>query len=207
MLARLPDDWVLPEAPAAVAWAGAEDARGAEAAIEFSWVGETARHVGTVVHRWLQRIAEDALEGWTVERVDGLRAVFRADLASRGVLEAELDAAVERVGTALANALRDERGQWILGPHPQAWAEQRITAVVEGAMRRLVVDRMFVTDTGARWVVDYKTSHHAGGNVEAFLARERERYQPQMERYTQALGGTLDWGLYFPLLSRWIGGA
>ncbi|HEY5636381.1 MAG TPA: UvrD-helicase domain-containing protein [Burkholderiales bacterium] len=206
-LVRLPADWVLPEAPAAVAWAGAEEARGAEVGIEFSWVGETARHVGTVVHRWLQRVAEDALEGWTVERVAGLRAAFRAELASRGVLEVDLDAAVERVATALANALRDERGQWILGSHPQAWTEQRITAVVDGVLRRLVVDRMFVTDSGARWLVDYKTSHHAGGNIDAFLARERERYQPQMERYAKAVGGTPDWGLYFPLLSRWIGGA
>ena len=34
-----------------------------EESIEFSWAGETARHVGTVVHRWLQRIAEDELRG------------------------------------------------------------------------------------------------------------------------------------------------
>jgi len=29
--------------------------------IELSWAGETARHVDSVVHRWLQRIAEDEL--------------------------------------------------------------------------------------------------------------------------------------------------
>ena len=36
-----------------------------EERIEFSWAGETARHIGTVVHRCLQRIAGDELKGWT----------------------------------------------------------------------------------------------------------------------------------------------
>ncbi|MDA0225494.1 MAG: UvrD-helicase domain-containing protein, partial [Proteobacteria bacterium] len=203
-LLRLPADWVLPAAPAAVAWAGAEVPRGAEEAIEFSWVGETARHVGTVVHRWLQRIAEDAMDGWTAARVEGMRAVFRAELAARGVLEAELEGAGARVVASLANALQDARGRWILGAHREAWAEQRLTAVVDGVTRRLVIDRMFVTTEGARWVVDYKTSQHAGGDVAAFLERERLRYQGQMERYVQAVGGKVDWGLYFPILSEWV---
>ena len=32
------------------------------------------------------------------------------------------------------------------------------------------------------------------------------RYQPQMQRYVQAIGATAGWGLYFPLLSRWVEG-
>ena len=50
---------------------------------------ETARHVGTVVHRWLQRIAEDALKGWDAKRVDSLRPHFERDLQRRGVQAAE----------------------------------------------------------------------------------------------------------------------
>lgn len=202
-LARLPADWVLPEAPAAVAWAGVEAARGAETAIEFSWVGETARHVGTVVHRWLQGIAEDGLDAWPVERIDRLKGLFRAQLALRGVLEDELDAAVERVATALANTLSDEKGRWLLGAHPVSLVEHRLSAVVAGRVRRLVIDRAFETAQGEAWVVDWKTSAHAGGNLEAFLEREKARYAQQLRGYVEALGGRSRAGLYFPMIPGW----
>src|SRR6266571_4207051 len=45
-LRRLPSDWTLPDAPPGAAWsAPIEEARDRDS-IEFSWVGETARHVG-----------------------------------------------------------------------------------------------------------------------------------------------------------------
>ena len=61
-LRRLASDWLVPEVPARRCLDRAR-ASAREDEIEFSWVGETARHVGSVVHRWLQRIAEDELEG------------------------------------------------------------------------------------------------------------------------------------------------
>ena len=36
---------------------------------EFVWAGQAAAHVGTVVHRYLQRIAEQGLERWSAQRV------------------------------------------------------------------------------------------------------------------------------------------
>src|SRR6185369_7345051 len=50
---------------------------------EFSWVGETARRVGTVVHGWLQRIADDALQGWTSARARALAAGSASARAKR----------------------------------------------------------------------------------------------------------------------------
>ena len=52
-----------------------------------------------------------------------------------------------------------------------------------------------------RWVVDYKTGTHEGGDLEAFLDREQERYRKQLEQYA-ALMRMLDnrpvkLGLYF----------
>jgi len=47
-----------------------------EEEIEFSWAGETARHVGTIVHRWLQRIADDELRTWDATRIDALASRF-----------------------------------------------------------------------------------------------------------------------------------
>jgi hypothetical protein len=99
-----------------------------EEPIEFSWVGETARHVGTVVHRWLQRIAEDELRGWNAGREEALKGA-------------------------------------------------------------LVMDGVFRDADGMRWIVGYKTSRHEGGDVEAFLDRERDRYAAQLAFSRSGIGG------------------
>ena len=203
-LRRLPSDWTLPDAPLGAAWsAPIEEARDRDN-IEFSWVGETARHVGAVVHRWLQRIAEDELRGWDRKRVTAMRDQFRRELAARGVQEAELEAATGRVVAALGTTLEDPRGRWLLGPQREPHNEYRVSAFMDGERRTLVIDRTFLDAEGRRWIADYKTSSHEGANVEAFLERERERYREQLERYAAALAaGPSKLGLYFPLLEGW----
>ena len=200
---RLASDWVLAGPPPAATWCAPEDEAHSQDAIEFSWVGETARHVGTVVHRWLQRIADERLFGWDEARIARAKALVRRELSGRGVREADCDAAAERVLSGLRRAIADERGRWILGPHEHAASEHRVTAVVDGAVRRLVVDRLFRTESGEHWIVDYKTSSHEGADVEAFLDRERERYAAQLARYARAVGGEHRLGLYYPLLRGW----
>ena len=204
-LRRLAAAWVLPAAPPALVWAAPIEAARAQEDIEYSWVGETARHVGSVVHRWLQCIAEDALKGWDAARIESLRAGFGNELAARGVEQAQLAAAVERVAKALANALADARGRWLLGPQRDARNEYRLTALIAGERRKLVIDRTYTDDQGRRWIVDYKTSGHEGTNIEGFLDQERERYRAQLERYAAALaqGEAAMLGLYFPLLAGW----
>ena len=204
-LRRLPSDWVFPEAPPAVSWSAPKDTERSQDEIEFSWVGETARHVGSVVHRWLQRIADDQMKGWSRARIEKMRDAFRDELAAHGVEEKELPAAAERVGMALANSLDDPRGKWLLGPQNEARNEYRVTAVVEGERRNLIIDRTFVDSDGKRWIVDYKTSGHEGAGLDAFLDRERARYAAQLERYARVLGKEeqASLGLYFPLMSGW----
>ena len=204
ILRRLPASFAIP-APPAVAWDGPKP-RAAETAMpEFSWVGETARRVGTVVHGWLQRIADDALQGWTAARVSSLGTAIRNQLAAQGVAIAQIEVAAVRVQHALTATLEDPRGRWLLGPHPRARNEYRITAVVDGAPRMLVVDRHFVDAEGRAWIVDYKTSMHEGGELASFLDREQSRYREQLERYAHAVlpGQNARLGLYFPLLRGW----
>jgi ATP-dependent exoDNAse (exonuclease V) beta subunit len=124
-------------------------------------------------------------------------------VAVRGVRPGVHDGAVARALAALAAALADARGRWVLGPHPYSATEHRLTAFADGAIRRLVIDRLFETAAGERWIVDYKTSAHEGADREGFLDRERDRYAAQLERYARALGGTSRLGLYFPLLGGW----
>jgi ATP-dependent exoDNAse (exonuclease V) beta subunit len=207
--------WVVPEAPPALAWAAAGETAQAQDDIEYSWAGETARHVGSVVHRWLQNIAEDELSGWSAARVAAMRAGFISELAVRGVVQAQLGAAAERVATALENALADPRGRWLLGPQRDARNEYRLTVMIDGECRHLVMDRSFTDAGGKLWIVDYKTSGHEGADVEGFLRQEQERYRAQLERYAQALaqddraqnnraqGDAVMLGLYFPLLAGW----
>jgi ATP-dependent exoDNAse (exonuclease V) beta subunit len=171
-------------------------------------VGETARCVGNVVHRWLQVIAEVERKGWTPERVGRMRGSFRNELAALGVVSAELEAATARVDKALTNALTDERGLWLLGPQTDARNEYRLTAMLNGERRQLVIDRTFTDAEGKRWIVDYKTSSHEGADKEAFLDREQARYRSQLERYAEVHGATgtgakIRLGLYFPQLGGW----
>ena len=204
-LTRLTRSFVLPGAPAPVNRSVRNKARDMENAIEFFWAGETARHVGSVAHRWLQSIAEEELKGWDSKRIVALHRIFGSQLAARGVPENELDAAVRHVTAALTHAVTDERGRWLLGPQQDACNERRITAIIDGERMNLVIDRMFLDTDGKRWIVDYKTGGHEGADVEEFLDRERERYQAQLERYAAAVGGGQKpmLALYFPLLAGW----
>lgn len=187
----------LPPAPAAVPWKRPAQTDRQEQ-IEFSWAGETARQLGTVVHRWLQRIAQDQLVGWDGDRIARYRAVVRGQLFARGVHDAQLEAATESVLSALRNAIADPRGRWILGAHPEAQCEYRIRT----REASYVIDRLIRDAQGVRWVIDYKTSSHQGTDAQSFLDRERSRYAAQLDAYSAVLGGARR-GLYFPLLLGW----
>jgi ATP-dependent exoDNAse (exonuclease V) beta subunit len=204
-LRRLASGWSLPAPPPALRWSAANAGVQAQDAIEYSWAGQTARHVGSVVHRWLQRIAEDAMQDWDAARVAALHDSYTRELAHCGVAAQELESAAARVAQALARALADARGQWLLGPQPNARSEYRLSARIDGELRRLVIDRSFTDADGRRWIVDYKTGAHEGTDADAFLERERERYRSQLETYARALaqGEPAMLGLYFPLLAGW----
>ena len=190
---------ILPPPP--VRWSAPPEDRD-HAEIEFSWAGETARHVGTVVHRWLQRIAEDELRGWDAKRVHALRPRFASELSRRGIPSSDASQVANVVATALTNAITDERGRWLLGSHPEARNEYRLRAHAHGQIRTYVIDRLFRGNDNVEWVVDYKTSRHEGTDLEAFLDRERERYAPQLEAYGKLRKDSRQ-GLFFPLLRGW----
>jgi ATP-dependent helicase/nuclease subunit A len=207
-LRRLVAGWRLPPAPAAAAWwPEAVTEGGAAQAVEFDWAGETIRHLGTVVHRCIQRLAEDGIEAWDKERIRAGLGFYRRALQRLGVPEADLDWAGRRVAEALENLIDDEKGRWLLGPHPDAENEYAVSGLHEGVLINIIIDRTFVDDRGTRWVVDYKTSSHEGGATEEFLDREQARYRDQMRTYAALMAGLDDrpvrLALYFPLLRGW----
>ena len=177
--------------------------------LEYSWASATARIVGTVVHRWLERLAEcrslDAALAW----YDRHHGYVRRDCMAAGLREAALDAATARCQRAVQMCLEDERGRWILfGPHRQSASELALSGIVAGRVRSIVIDRAFETVAGEHWIVDYKTSEHEGGGLDAFLASERERYRDQLTTYRTVYaafaGVEPRMALYYPLLGRWV---
>lgn len=207
---RLHDDWVPPPTPASV------DVSAIPRVVDldlderpvFEWAGENAKRVGSVVHRVLQQVGREGLEAWPAERLGEMRHYLENALHAAGVPEEALPGAIGRAQAALNGAIASPRGRWIFEQDgPEARSEYAVTGVSRGRLVRSVVDRTFVDDMGCRWVIDYKTGVHEGGDVETFLDAEMERYKPQLERYAALLkrmdGRPVKMGLYFPLLGGW----
>lgn len=206
---RLRAEWELPDAPKSMAWKESYDSQQIHEEIEFSWVSEMARHVGNVVHRWLQQIAEDEMNDWNVARIQTMHYQFRQNLLADGMSGSgkEMEHAIERITRALTNALHDKRGQWILGHQQLAQNELKITGTVDNVPMSWVIDRTFCDSDGIRWVIDYKTSSHEGADIQGFLDREQDRYHRQLNYYAKLMqqldARPIKLGIYFPLICGW----
>jgi ATP-dependent exoDNAse (exonuclease V) beta subunit len=164
-------------------------------------------HAGAVAHRWLQHIATVGVEQFAGDdaTLDKLQPAIRRLLLRTGVEAENLNRAIKRVCAVLSNALADERGRWLLSSqHGKAVNEYPLTLKSGDRFRHLVVDRSFVCEQGIRWIVDYKTSSHEGGDRAQFIASESLRYAPQLAAYRQAFAQLearpISVALYFPLL-------
>jgi ATP-dependent exoDNAse (exonuclease V) beta subunit len=171
---------------------------------QFTWVGETSRHIGTVVHAALEAFAETETLPKRAS-IEADRDVYRHHLQRHGVPERDLEQATRVVVEALTNTVGDERGRWILSSaHREAHSELTLTGIANGRLTDAIIDRSFVDREGTRWVIDFKTSRHEGGGLEAFLKRELERYRAQLETYVALARGLgpnpVRAGLYFPLI-------
>jgi ATP-dependent helicase/nuclease subunit A len=203
-LRRLAPGWLPRRLPAAPPLARLPLAQRSLEPPEFSWVGETARHIGTVVHAALQALGA-APELPSRAGVESRAGLYREQLRRYGVPERDLDRAAARVVEALTRTVGDEKGRWILSrEHPEAASELALTGIVGGQLTSVVVDRSFVDTRGTRWVIDFKTSRHEGGRLEEFIDQELERYRGQLQTYTALARGLgpepVRAALYFPLL-------
>jgi ATP-dependent helicase/nuclease subunit A len=204
---RIGARWIVPDPPPAVTWTRREIESIAPPAITFEWVGDRLRYAGTALHGFLQRIAREGLDAWDENRVRSHRGSFQAVLANLGVAPSDLAEVAQQVETGLLRTLRDHKGRWILGLHAEAESESQITGLIDGKLYEIVIDRTFVDESGVRWIIDYKTSAHQGGDLETFLDSEKERYREQLEHYARLMVQRDDrpirLGLYFPLLAEW----
>ena len=202
-LRRLAAGWTPPPPPQDVVWEPRRQLRGTEdpgpRQPTFDWASELQRRVGTVVHRMLQQL-------YAPDRLHFGQDTLRVALRQEGLDGRKLDEALSRAVSALKNVVGDDRGRWILSRHQDDQREYALSAVVQGRVRRFVLDRTFAAG-GTRWIIDYKTGTHTGGSPELFLDNEQERYRAQLESY----GGVIQsmdsrpirLALYFPMLPGW----
>lgn len=205
-LRRLPSGWSPPPAAPAVMERPLDVVDVQAQRPIFDWVGQTSRHVGTLVHRELERAMRS---GIATRSQDIVRLC--TELAELGVPPARCEDAAARVVEAVARIHADPRGRWLLGltnEISEAESELALTGMLQGQLVQGVIDRTFLDAQGTRWIVDFKTSTHEGGGLEAFLDEEVVRYRPQLQRYAQLMqrwrpAPRVRMALYFPLLGAW----
>ena len=199
---RFVGNWKTPDAPAPPR-ASDSDSLPAETQVEYYWVGSSARHAGTIVHRWLQKAADGSA------RIDAndlseLRQVNERWSARLVVPADEIKTICDRVEKALRGILSHTKGQWLLDGDGQA--ELPVTGLWNGQVESIIIDRIRIDEDGVHWIVDYKTSTHEGGDLEGFLNQESERYKPQLEKYAglyrELTNAPVRAALYFPLLRK-----
>jgi ATP-dependent helicase/nuclease subunit A len=204
---RYDDGWTVPGAPEAFQPAApvAVDERMHD--VTYDWASPLAKHVGTVVHRWLEKITRDGADQYSAERVAELHPAFRHTLLAEDTDVADIDRGTEMVSRAILNSLEDDTGRWLMtNTHEASACELPVTGMFHKQMKSLVIDRTFLDEQGVRWIVDYKTSPHEGGGLHEFLALQVERYSDQLRMYRDTMqllepGREIRTALYFPLLA------
>ena len=165
---------------------------------------DSPRIIGIVIHEFLQQLSVSI-------KTDHINDnVIEVALRQHGILPQYIHNAIKQVNVSLANTLNDSRGRWILSDqHQEAHSEFPITAIIDGEIKHLVIDRTFIDDNDTRWIIDYKTALPADGQkLDDFLQQQCEQYKGQLATYAQAIAmtekRTVQLGLYFPSIAAWI---
>ena len=139
--------------------------------------------VGTLVHRYLELIAQQGLSAWPPNRPETLKMAMVRWLIQQGHTSlVATQGATLSIGL-LKNTLESEQGRWVLQAHSRAQNELELERQTDGlVIQKRVIDRTFV-ENGVRWIVDYKTIALDASFDEAVLKQAAEPYRQQLEQY------------------------
>lgn len=171
---------------------------------EYYWQASDARHSGTLIHSYLQKMSAMPQQQWPQLLDASQQQYWRVILQQYGVRSSVLENCCQQIHTALSNVIEDEQAQWFLSQQQDAHSEWAINAIIAGSMQQLVIDRSFIDNNGTRWIIDYKTASPGEQTVEEFLKMQQEKYIPQLQLYADALSlyeqRPTQLALYFPML-------
>lgn len=178
----------------------------------------SARAFGNTLHTFLEllatHLAAHANPTQLLAELPTWRPRIAAVLRAAGIGPVEVAANTASVLRGLTQTLNDPDGRWLLSPHAQSASEASFTALGDRPAT-LRLDRTFLAGPTAlstgqthRWIVDYKTTDHGAGDLDAFLAAERAKYAPQLETYARELAPQIrqpiQLALFYPMLPRLI---
>lgn len=211
-LYRLHSDWQQPVAPQGQLLANyipqfdyQEDSN----QINLQCQSNTARHTGTVVHRYLQAFAESGLQHWPETRIHQCQSKIKNQLKTLGVSITDIDSATQRAIKILCNVINDSQAQKILSNNYSFSANEfAVTLNTASGPLHLVMDRVYQDHSGHLWIIDYKTSEPGEDqSLEDFYQQEVITYQQKMSLYKMAMERLGDqpvkMALYFPVIGGW----
>jgi len=171
------------------------------------WGNALATSIGTVCHRLMELIGIKGIrDKLAFDQQFSERSISNL-LREAGVLESQLSAGIEQVSSTILSCLKDKRGLWILDhQHTGSAFEYALSGVINGEVKQFRLDRTFVAND-VRWIIDYKTSQTSAGDIESFLDKEKQNYQPQLEQYAQLMSvldtRPIKLAIYHPAYAGW----
>jgi ATP-dependent helicase/nuclease subunit A len=158
----------------------------------------SARALGSVVHVYLDKLAQESAAGTSAEKLESALAGWTSGIAAmlraKGLAPAEIKPRTAQTLAALRSTLADPLGRWLLAPHPQAASERAISVWMgDGTLATYRMDRVFRAGDAPLaegkdflWIVDYKISAHDDDGGDALFAAESEKHRSQLETYARA---------------------
>lgn len=169
-----------------------------------------AQTIGVVVHGVLQNLANYGLAWWQQHSAERKTLYLARLMKQAGILGDQLHGASQSAVCMIERCIADTKGQWILHPHLEAQSEYALTALLDGKIKHIVIDRTFIDENGIRWIIDFKTAKPAENqSIEVFLQTQYEKYKDQLELYERVFKQKNEMrpirlGLYFPAIPAWI---
>lgn len=168
-----------------------------------------AKVEGIVYHRFVEMIAKEGLDSWTLDRLRGKGQAVAALMRREGYPIREIPVGRDRVLRLLEVTLNSEKGRWILSRHEHGGQEVQISGYRNGRWVHRYLDRPFV-DHGAYWITDWKTAECPEGvDLEDFVRSIAARYRAKMEEYRSVvIEAGVEWpvklGLFLPAVDRFV---
>ncbi len=164
-----------------------------------------AAAIGRVVHRGLEALVKYGEDWW--QQLDQSEWA-ELQLQREGLMTELQVTARQQILMAMNNTLQDETGRWLLQSHTESVCEFAISYFQQGRLASAIIDRTFVDENDVRWIIDYKTGLHQGGDVQVYIHQQVQRYRPQMDKYRRLMSvidrRDMKVGLYFPLLQQFV---